>query len=306
MSKKLWSALDVTAVWPPLPYADWQESKETLHCFTQIMGKVRMALAPKQNHWWHVTLYLSPRGLTTRAIPYGHRSVELHLDLLDHVLLITTSEGNTQTVALTACVSVADFYHQTMAALRQLDIAVMINPKPYELARTTPFDQDTAACVYDPSAVTRFWRILLAANNLLEEVRAGYSGKSSPVHFFWHSFDLAVTRFSGRPAPLWPGMSQVALEAYSHEVISFGFWPGDANTPAPAFYAYTAPAPDGLTEQPLQPASAFWLKEPNTMALLPYDALRQSVNPRQTVLDFCHSAYQAGVSLTGGDAVWGG
>lgn len=290
------------AVFPPLPLADWKATKDTLHLFIQVVGKVRLGLFPKKNHWWHVPLYLYPRGLTTRPIPVGYGAFEMAFDFLDHALVVTASDGSRQRLALHDGLSVAAFYAQVQQMLGTLGLDVAIKAEPYDRPTTTPFPEDTDHATYDAAAVTQFWQILLGVGSILETFRGTFLGKSTPVHFFWHSFDLVVTRFSGDPAPpeVWAGMGRVDREAYSHEVISFGFWPGDETTPAPAFYAYAYPEPEGLREEPLAPPEASWeTVRDGAMALYPYDAMRLAANPRQATLRFLESSYQAGARRAG-------
>jgi hypothetical protein len=285
--------------WPPLPYADWEPTKQTLHRYAQMVGKVRMALTPPLNHWWHVTLYVSARGLTTGAMPAGGRIVELELDFVDHRLHARTSDGGQAGFALgDAC---ATFYEQLLAGLAELGVEVEILAEPFDLGDSPPFAEDTVHREYDAAAVERFWHVLRLTSAELATFRSRFVGKQSPVHLFWHSFDLAHARFSGRPAPPIPGADAVTAEAYSHEVIAFGWWPGDdRRTPYPAFYSYTAPEPDGLREQPLEPASAEWVDTGNgSLAVLPYDAVREG----EDLLAFFESAYRAGAAAAGWDAV---
>lgn len=289
-------------IFPELPLADWRPTKNTLHLYLQIVGKIRLAMHPRLNHWWHVPLYVSPRGLTTRAIPCGSGSFEIEFDLLDHELVIRMSDGRTEDFALYDGLSVASFYESTMANLAKLGIEPKIRPIPYEAPSTTPFAEDHENSSYDKASVERFHSILIEVNKIFEEFRGRYLGKSTPVHLFWHSFDLAVTRFSGKAVPPREGAGMVEREAYSHEVISFGFWFGDDNVPAPAFYSYTAPEPAGLTEKPLRPSSAKWQESNGAhLALLMYDDVRSGDASRQQVLDFLESAYQAGAAAAGFD-----
>jgi hypothetical protein len=281
--------------WPELPLAGWQDTYATLHMWTQIVGKVRLALSPRINHWWEVALYVDARGLTTSAIPYGDGSFEIEFDFIEHKLIIQTSWGSSKTLALKPQ-SVAEFYAEFMAALRALGIAVKIWSMPCEVPNPVRFESDTQHASYDPEYAHRFWRILVLCDNVLQEFRARFIGKNSPVHFFWGSFDLCVTRFSGRRAPERPGADAVTREAYSHEVISAGFWPGGGDIKGAAFYAYAAPEPAGFAEQPVQPAAAFYhpgMKE----FLLMYDDVRGAASPRQALLSFLQSTYEAGASL---------
>jgi len=281
--------------WPELPLEAWQDTYATLHMWTQIVGKVRLALSPRVNQWWEVALYVNARGLTTSAIPYNGGNFEIQFDFIDHKLIIQTSWGASKTLALKAQ-SVADFYAEFMPALQSLGIAVKIWTMPQEVPNPVRFERDTQHASYDPEYAHRFWQILILCDNIFEEFRAGFIGKDSPVHFFWGSFDLCVTRFSGRRAPERPGADPVTLEAYSHEVISAGFWPGGGDIKGAAFYAYAAPEPSGFAGQPVRPAAAFYhpqLKE----FLLMYDDLRRSASPREDLLSFLQSTYDAGANL---------
>jgi hypothetical protein len=290
--------------WPPLPLGEWQDTKDTLHMWTQIVGKVRLALSPMINHWWQATLYVTPRGLTTSAIPSGERVLELTFDFVDHVLRAEVSDGAMREVAL-APRSVADFYSELMATLRALGIEVKIWPHPVEVERAIPFDQDREHASYDAEHAARFWRVLLQASRVLQEFRGGFLGKCSPVHFFWGSFDLACTRFSGRRAPLHPGgvpnlADWVVREAYSRECISVGWWPGSGQVPEPAFYAYAYPEPVGCPEAPIRPEGARYewsLRE----WVLPYEAVRTAADPEATLLPFCESTYDVAATLGGWD-----
>ncbi|MEJ2718709.1 MAG: DUF5996 family protein [Deltaproteobacteria bacterium] len=280
-------------VFPPLPLEQWEDTKDTLHLFLQIVGKIRLGLFPKTNHWWHVPLYVSSRGCTTRAIPYGARNFAMSFDFIDHALKICTSDGEQKTVPLNG-LSVADFYRSVFDYLKKLGIEVSIWAAPYDVPdiSTEPFATDTLHATYDGSSAHTYWRILVAVNSVFQSFRGRFMGKCSPVHLFWHHFDLAVTRFTGREAPPRPGANIVEREAYSHEVISFGFWPGDKTVREPAFYAYGAPVPDGLADEPLEPEAAVYDSDAGT-ALLMYDAVRQTDAPRETILTFLESFYQA-------------
>ena len=282
-------------LFPPMPLDGWRATKDTLHLYLQIVGKIRLATHPRLNHWWHVPLYVSPRGVTTRAIPYNGGSFEIEFDFVDHRLNIRTSDGGSEDFALFDGLSVADFYGSIFSNLAKVGIKPKIWAVPYEAPSTTPFAENTYNASYDKKYVERFHKILVAVDEIFEEFRGRFTGKSTPVHMFWHSFDLALTRFSGRPAPVREGADVVEREAYSHEVISFGFWFGDDKVPAPAFYSYTAPEPDGLANEPLLPASAKWQESNGShLALLMYDDARVAGNPRETVLEFLESAYQGG------------
>jgi hypothetical protein len=286
-------------VWLPLPVAAWQDTNETLHLWTQIIGKIRLALAPKVNHWWHSTLYVTPRGLTTSTIPYGIGLFQITFDFLNHHLLIETSDGINRTIELKPR-SVADFYHAVMSTLKDIGIEVQIWTMPQEIADPIPFEQDEQHAAYDPKSADQFWQILVQADRLLTIFRARYVGKCSPVHFFWGSFDLAVTRFSGRRAPEHPGgvphmADWVTRDAYSHEVSSCGFWFGKGAIEA-LFYAYAYPAPDGFKDYPIQPQEAFYSADMQEF-ILPYESLRQADNPDAKVLEFLQSTYEAAANL---------
>lgn len=287
--------------WPPLPLDAWKATCETLHRWTQIVGKIRLALAPPQNHWWQVPLYVAPRGLTTSAMPYGDedRTFEIAFDLVGHELTVTTSDGERRALPLEPR-TVADFYADVMALLRELDLEVHIRSTPVEIPRDAiPFEQDRQHAAYDAPWVTRFFRVLQHADVALKAFASRFQGKQSPVHFFWGSFDLASTRFSGRRAPARPGADRITREAYSHEVASFGFWPGSEGTSDAAFYAYAAPEPEGLKDVAL-PAPARYDRTLNEL-LLPYDAVRRARAPRDTLLAFYQGAYDAIAALGGWD-----
>jgi Family of unknown function (DUF5996) len=281
--------------WPELRIEAWQGTYATLHMWTQIAGKVRLALSPRVNHWWEVPLYVNARGLTTSAIPYGDGIFEVRFDFIDHSLTIETSWGSSKTLALKPR-SVADFYAAFMSALQSLGIEVKIWTMPCEVPNPVRFEGDTQHASYDPEYAHRFWQILVSCDTVFKEFRAGFIGKDSPVHFFWGSFDLAVTRFSGRRAPERAGADVITREAYSHEAISAGFWPGGGDIKGAAFYAYAAPEPPGFAEQKVRPAAAFYhpkLKE----FLLMYDDVRRAASPREALLSFLHSTYEAGANL---------
>lgn len=286
--------------WPSLPLAAWQDTYETLHLWTQIVGKIRLALAPKLNHWWHSTLYVTPRGLTTSAIPYGTRTFEISFDFIDHHLQIKTSDGTTRTITLVPR-SVADFYQDVIDTLHAIGIEVRIWTIPQEVQDPIPFEQDYKHAAYDPESAQRFWRILLQADRVMTAFRSRFIGKSSPVHFFWGSFDLAVTRFSGGRAPEHPGgvpnmADWVTREAYSHEVSSCGFWPGGGTVVDPVFYAYAYPTPQGFPDYLIQPKEAFYSSEMGEF-ILPYEAVRQADNPDELLLTFLQSTYDAAANL---------
>jgi hypothetical protein len=279
-----------------LPTAAWRETYETLHLFTQIVGKIRLVRSPWLNHSWHVTLYVTARGLTTSPIPDGARDFQIDFDFIDHVLRISTSDGATRQFTL-AGKSVAGFYTAIMATLAELGIAVTINETPNELPEPIKFSHDNKHASYDPDAVRRFFQILLNADRVLKQFRTSFIGKASPVHFFWGSFDLAVTRFSGRRAPRHPGgvphlPDAVAWEAYSHEVSSAGFWPGSGAIDYPAFYSYAYPEPPGFRTARVAPNAAFF-SEALGEFILPYEAVRTAANPEQALLEFLQSTYEA-------------
>jgi hypothetical protein len=281
-----------------MPLDEWRPTKNTLHLYLQIVGKIRLTMHPRINHWWHVPLYVSPRGLTTRAIPFAGGNFEIEFNFKDHQLEMRTSSGGHEEFALYDGLTVADFYSSVIANLAKLGIQTKIWAIPYEAPSTTPFAEDRENHSYDKKYIERFHQILVAVDDIFEEFRGRFTGKSTPVHLFWHSFDLALTRFSGRPAPPMPEANMVTREAYSHEVISFGFWYGDDkpnSVAAPAFYSYAAPEPAGLADEPLSPPSAKWAGSNGAhLALLMYDDVRATENPREVVLEFLESAYQAG------------
>jgi hypothetical protein len=274
--------------------AEWKDTYDTLHRWTQIIGKIRLALTPKLNHWWNSTLYITPRGLTTSSMYYNGRLLQIDFDFIAHLLFIITADNPTKTIALRPC-SVAEFYQETMLALRSLGMPVSVWTTPVEVPDRTPFEQDKKHTSYDPEYVQRFWRILAQASRVLLEFRSRFIGKVSPVHFFWGAFDLAVTRFSGRTAPSHPGAPYcppfVMVEAYSHEVSSCGFWPGGGPVNEPVFYAYAYPEPQGFKEYPIQPKEAFYHTEMSEF-LLPYDVIR-TANSDDVLLAFLQSTYEA-------------
>jgi hypothetical protein len=282
--------------WPELPTAAWRETYETLHLWTQIVGKVRLARTPWLNHSWHVALYVTARGLTTSPIPDGVRTFQIDFDLIDHILRISTSDGARRQLAL-AGQSVASFYSAVMADLTELGIDITIDEMPNELPEPIRFSQDNRHASYDPAAVRRFFQMLANADRVFKQFRTGFIGKASPVHFFWGSFDLAVTRFSGRRAPRHPGgvphlSDDVACEAYSHELSSAGFWPGSGAIDYPAFYSYAYPEPAGFRATKVRPEAAFF-SEALGEFVLPYDAVRLAAQPDQALLEFLQSTYEA-------------
>jgi hypothetical protein len=282
--------------WPALPLAEWKDTYATLHMWTQIVGKVRLGLSPPINHFWGTALYVSARGLTTSPIPYAKGVFEISFDFVAHMLQIATSLGETRTFRLTPR-TVAEFYAKLMAALHSLGIDVKVWPMPVEVPRPVRFNLDESHAAYDREYAHRFWLILARVDTVFWEFRSRFIGKVSPVHFFWGSFDLAVTRFSGRRAPERPGADAITKEAYSHEVISVGFWPGDGEiVKDAAFYAYAAPEPPGFKERRVRPAEAFYSNEKNEFFLM-YDDIRSAASPEQLLLDFCQSTYEAGAIL---------
>jgi Family of unknown function (DUF5996) len=280
---------------PALPFDEWRETCETLHMWAQVVGKVRLAQTPLVNHWWNVPLYLTARGLTTSAMPHGDRTFQIDFDFVDHRLLIETSDGQTDALPL-APRTVADFYGEVMRRLARLGVGVKIWTTPVEVPDPIPFERDTRHASYDPEYANRFWRSLAWSARVFEDFRAGFVGKCSPVHFFWGSFDLAVTRFSGRRAPEREGADAITREAYSHEVISHGFWPGSGPINAPAYYSYTAPEPEGLSAEKIRPEKALYHQEMKEL-LLYYDDVRQSASPENTLMEFLQSTYEAGARL---------
>ena len=284
--------------YPSLPLEEWENTKKTLHLYIQIVGKIKLMLFPKMNHWWHVPLYVSARGLTTRPVPYAEMLLEIEFDFVHHVLSIKTSKGELELINLNG-MSVSQFYRNVMSTLLKVGIDVKIKAVPYDNVSKEPFENNHADAQYDKEYVNRFWRILVLVSVVFEQYRARFTGKSTPVHLFWHHLDLVVTRYSGKPAPKreWPG--NVEREAYSHEVMSFGFWAGDEVVREAAFYAYVYPEPEALTSQPLEPEPAVWNTDPGyAMAFLPYESVRKSQNPGETIMRFLESAYQAGCACS--------
>jgi hypothetical protein len=286
--------------WPALPFEEWKDTAETLHMWTQIVGKIRLTLTPWTNHSWHVTLYVTSRGLTTSPIPHGFEAFEIRFDFIDHELRILKSDGGIRTLKLQSQ-SVAQFYEGIMKGLNDLKLPVKINMLPNEIPNPIPFDLDDQHHTYDPAYVHRFWLVLVQSDRVFAKFRSRFCGKCSPVHFFWGSFDLAVTRFSGRPAPPHPGgiphlPDAVTREAYSQEVSSLGFWPGNAASPTPIFYSYAYPEPSGFPKSKIQPAAAFY--EPKLREfLLPYDEVRTAENPDEVLLEFAQGTYDAASTL---------
>ena len=289
------NTVDRPECWPELPLDSWQDTRFTLHMWTQIVGKVRLALTPLVNHWWNVPLYVTASGLTTSRIPYGEVSFELWFDFLRHQLVLETSRGLLKSIPL-APRSVADFYQEVMLMLHSAGIEVKIWHMPVEIPNPIPFDQDTIHASYDPRAAEKFWRILSSVDSVFNQFRAEFVGKSSPVHFFWGSFDLAVSRFSGRRAPERPGADAMTREAYSHEVSSVGFWPGNAGVSDAAFYSYIVPEPQGFKQASVRPNAAGYNTQLGEF-LLPYEDVRKAQSPSAALLDFCHSTYEAGATF---------
>lgn len=282
--------------WPALPFIGWQDTCATLHMWTQVVGKIRLALEPMVNHWWQVPLYVTATGLTTSPMPYGSRSVQIDFDFCHHALVVTTSDPQRVEIGL-APMPVAEFYEKVIAVLRDLGIEVSIWTMPVEVADAVPFEQDRQHESYDADAAQRFWRALVHTDRVMKQFRAGFTGKVSPVHFFWGSFDMAVTRFSGRTAPPHPGGmpnlgNWVAREAYSHEVSSCGFWPGNGGFGKAAFYSYAYPAPPGFADAPLRPPAAVFDSNLQEF-ILDYDTVRMSDDPDAMLLEFFQSTYDA-------------
>jgi hypothetical protein len=277
---------------------EWQDTLATVHMWTQVVGKIRLHQTPLINHWWNVPLYVSARGLNTSAIPYGDRIFEIEFDFIDHQLRIECSDGALRKLPLRPQ-TVADFYREVMTAMHELGLDVKIWTMPVEVPNPIRFEEDVVHASYDAEYVNRFWRALVSIDEVFKDFRSSFIGKVSPVHFWWGSFDHAVTRFSGRPAPPREGADLITREAYSHEVISHGFWPGGNGVQA-AFYSYTAPEPAGLPQSSLRPEQAFYSQDMKEF-LLPYDAVRQASSPETALMEFCQSTYEAGANLAGWD-----
>lgn len=288
------------AAWPSLPLENWSETYATLHLWTQVVGKVRLTQSPWVNHSWHVTLYVTARGLTTSPVPYGTRTFQIDLDFVDHRLIVQSSDGGSAGLVLEPQ-SVATFYRRVMEEMAKLDLHVDVHAKPNEIPDPIRFDRDETHRAYDPEYANRFWRILVQADRVFKNFRARFIGKCSPVHFFWGAPDLAVTRFSGRRAPQHPGgipnlPDWVTREAYSHEVSSCGFWPGGGPIPYAAFYSYAYPEPAGFSDAPVKPGQVFYSTDLREF-ILPYEAVRQSKSPDDTLLDFLQTTYEAAANL---------
>lgn len=283
--------------WPELPWAEWQQTADTLHMWTQIVGKARLALSPMENHWWNVALYVTARGLTTSPIPYRGETFDAEFDFVDHQLLVRTSWGECRAIPLVPQ-SVAAFFVEFSQTLGSLGIEIALHATPVEVSHPIPFAEDETHATYEREQAHRFWRVLVQVDSVFKQFRGRFLGKCSPVHFFWGSFDLAVSRFSGQPAPERPGADPITREAYSHEVISAGFWPGNGGFGKAAFYSYTAPEPAGLAEQKIGPDAAFYSGELKEF-LLPYDEVRTRPEPETAILEFLESSYAAGARLAG-------
>jgi hypothetical protein len=282
--------------WPALPLAEWKDTYATLHMWTQVVGKIRLALSPPINHFWGIAFYVTARGLTTSPMPYSKGTVEINFDFISHTLEIATSLGETRSFRLVPR-TVAEFYFELMSALHSLGIGAKVWTMPVEVPRPVRFNLDEAHSSYDSEYAHRFWQILVSVDTVLREFRSRFIGKASPVHFFWGSFDLAATRFSGRRAPERPDADFITKEAYSHEVISHGFWPGDGEVVKDAaFYAYAIPEPAGFREQRVMPSKAFYSGEKNEFFLM-YNDVRRAHSPEQALLEFCQSTYEAGANL---------
>ncbi|HEV2136572.1 MAG TPA: DUF5996 family protein [Terracidiphilus sp.] len=286
--------IDAEECWPVLALGSWQDTCETLHMWTQIVGKVRLALMPSANHWWHVPLYVNARGLTTSAIPYRGSAFELQFDFVEHQLALRAARGSEYLLPLVPR-SVAEFYREFMNMMMVAGIEVKIWRMPVELPNPIRFDQDFVHASYDRGAIEKFWRILLSVQRVFQEFRSGFIGKCSPIHFFWGSFDLAVTRFSGRRAPARPEADAITREAYSHEVSSVGFWPG-AGLGDPAFYSYAAPEPEGFSAATVRPQAAHYDRQLHEFILM-YEDVRKAESPSTALLEFCESTYRPGADL---------
>ncbi len=285
-------------LWPQLPYEAWKETYATLHMWTQVIGKVALAQAPPLNHSWAIAMQVTPRGLSTRTLPYGDRTFSIQFDFIDHLLVIHTSDDDSRALSLRPQ-TVADFYREVMATLDAMSLPVKIWPMPVEVPSPIRFDLDTVHRFYDPSSANRCWRIFSQVAQVLARSQCQFVGKCSPVHFFWGAFDLAVTRFSGRPAPPRDGPAFMR-DAYSHEVISHGFWPGSGPVLEPAFYAYAVPEPPGLKEARVQPAAAYYHRDLGEF-ILPYEAVRTAASPEREILDFVATTYDRASTLAGWD-----
>jgi hypothetical protein len=293
----------IASHWPALPFDEWKDTCATLHLWTQVVGKVRLARAPMVNHWWQVPLYVTSRGLTTSAMPHGARSFQIDFDFIDHRLVIQVSDGAAETIPLEP-ISVAEFYREVMGRLQSLGLGVHIWTMPVEIPEPIPFEDDRIHHSYDRQSAQRFWHALVLIDQAFSAFRARFIGKVSPVHFFWGSFDLAVTRFSGRRAPPHPGAPNLALrvarESYSHEVSSCGFWPGNGGYGKAALYSYAYPAPQGFAQAKVRPGAAFFDQDLGEF-ILPYDSVREAASPHDSVLDFLQSSYEAAANYANWD-----
>lgn len=291
-----------STLFPELPLQEWEDTKKTLHLYSQIVGKVKFELATRVNHWWHITLRLNSRGWGTNLIPYHNGGFSIDFDFIQHQVIIHTTDGEIEIINLSETLSVPEFHKQLFDKLNLLNIKAEILAKPFDFETTKPFSECVNYKSYDKEYVQRFWQILVQIDSVFQEFRGRFVGKNSPAQLFWHSFDYAVTRFSGKEGPLMEGGRASDRDAYSHEVMSVGFWAGDANVPAPAFYAYSYPAPEGIEKEPLLPEAANWVESNGSqMAVLMYDDMRKTANPRQALLDFMESSYQAGAKLANWD-----
>jgi hypothetical protein len=279
----------MSSEWSELPWDAWSQTADTLHMWTQIVGKTRLALTPLQNHWWNVPLYVTARGLGTSAMEYGSDVLSIEFDFVDHILWLRLGSGESESIELKAK-SVADFYKEYRDCLKALGVSVKIWPTPVEVEHPIRFDLDTEHNSYDPEFAHRFWRVLVGTEQVFRRWTTDFLGKVSPIHFFWGSFDLTMSRFSGRKAPPRPGVDAMQREAYSHEVISAGFWPGNGGFGEAAFYCYAAPVPEGLADSPLSPAKGKWDKALGEY-ILKYDDMRLSEKPEKVLLEFVQKAY---------------
>lgn len=285
---------------PTFPLEDWVSTKETLHRYIQIVGKIRMAHMPRKNHWWYITLYVNSRGLYTDSISYKDFTFDIQFDFVHHRLDIFSSKGDTRSLELKDGLSVADFYARIMESLKELGVETDILAEPYDLSDKIPFEECTMHNSYDKEKVHQAWQLLVGIDQILKEFSGRSYSKTCPVHLYWHHMDLTVTRFSGKKGPEMPDAKAADRDAYSHEVISFGFWFGDKDVPNPAFYSYTYPSPEGLDKEPLRPSMAKWIDaNGSSMAFLDYEEWRKTENPKEALLNFLESSYQAGAKLAG-------
>ena len=292
----------VTSAFPPLPLEEWEATKETFHRYLQIIGKIRLKLMPRKNHWWYITLYTYSRGFGTGSMPYENFFFEIQVDVVEHKVIITGSNGKDASFELYDGLSVAKFYAQMMESLDAIGVKVQILATPYDLSDDTPFAECEQHHSYQKKYVERFWQIMLQVDHIFKEFSGRSYSKTCPVHLYWHHMDLAVTRFSGKKGPEMKEAGVAEKDAYSHEVISFGFWAGDAEVRAPAFYSYTYPSPEGLDREPLEPKGAQWIDSNGSpMAVLMYDDIRDKDNPKELLMQFLESAYQAGAKRAGWD-----